>query len=148
MSAMADTVIYVHGRGGSAAEAELYRPLFPACEVIGFDYRAQTPWEAKDEFPALFAPFYEKSGRVFLIANSIGAFFSLHALDAERIEKAFLISPVADMAALVAGMMARAGVTEDALYEKRTVVTADGETLSWEYLEYVRAHPLEWRAPT
>lgn len=29
-------VLYIHGKGGTAAEAEHYRPLFPDCEVIGF----------------------------------------------------------------------------------------------------------------
>lgn len=48
---MKNIVIYVHGKGGSAAEAEHYRQLFPDSEVIGFDYHAQTPWEAKEEFP-------------------------------------------------------------------------------------------------
>ena len=40
-------VIYVHGKGGSAEEAEHYKPLFPDSKIIGFDYRAQMPWEAK-----------------------------------------------------------------------------------------------------
>ena len=43
---MKEIVIYVHGKGGSAAEAGHYRPLFPDAEVVGFDYRAQSPWEA------------------------------------------------------------------------------------------------------
>ena len=43
-------VIYVHGKGGSAEEAEHYKPLFPDSKIIGFDYSAQTPWEAKEEF--------------------------------------------------------------------------------------------------
>ena len=38
---MKEIVIYVHGKGGSAAEAGHYRPLFPDAEVVGFDYRAQ-----------------------------------------------------------------------------------------------------------
>ena len=53
---MKNIVIYVHGKGGSAAEAEHYRQLFPDSEVIGFDYHAQTPWEAKEEFPEFFRP--------------------------------------------------------------------------------------------
>ena len=36
-------VVYVHGKGGSAEEAEHYSALFPDSEVLGFDYRAQTP---------------------------------------------------------------------------------------------------------
>ena len=43
---MKQTVIYVHGKGGNAQEATHYAPLFPESEVLGFDYRAQTPWEA------------------------------------------------------------------------------------------------------
>lgn len=52
---MKDRIIYVHGKGGSAEEAEHYRVLFPEAEVIGFDYHAQTPREAREEFPQFFA---------------------------------------------------------------------------------------------
>ena len=52
---MKDLIVYVHGKGGSAGEAEHYKILFPNHEVIGFDYRSQTPWEAKKEFFAFFA---------------------------------------------------------------------------------------------
>ena len=38
---MKEIVIYVHGKGGSAAEAGHYRPLFPDAEVVGFDYRGR-----------------------------------------------------------------------------------------------------------
>lgn len=31
-------VIYVHGKGGNASEAEHYKSLFPESDVIGFDY--------------------------------------------------------------------------------------------------------------
>ena len=51
---MKDIVVYVHGKGGSAAEAGHYIPLFPDSEVIGFDYRAHDPWEAAEEFPRFF----------------------------------------------------------------------------------------------
>ena len=48
------TLIYIHGQYGSPEEAEHYRPLLPGCEVIGFDYKAQTPWEAEREFAEYF----------------------------------------------------------------------------------------------
>ena len=51
---MPPTIIYIHGQNGSPEEAEHYRPLFPGCEVIGFDYKAQTPWEAEREFAEYF----------------------------------------------------------------------------------------------
>ena len=40
-----NALIYIHGKGGSAAESEHYKPLFPDCEVIGLDYQTFTPWE-------------------------------------------------------------------------------------------------------
>ncbi len=46
---MNKAVVYIHGKGGSAQEAEHYKLLFGDCDVIGFDYSAQSPWEAKDE---------------------------------------------------------------------------------------------------
>jgi len=42
--------------------------------VIGFDYHAQTPWEAKEEFPEFFAQQRKHCDRLTLVANSIGAF--------------------------------------------------------------------------
>ena len=51
---MKNLVIYVHGNGGSAEEAEHYKSLFPKDEVIGLDYHSQTSWEAKKEFLAFF----------------------------------------------------------------------------------------------
>ena len=47
-----DAVLYIHGKGGSAAEAEHYRPLFPYHDVHGLDYRTFAPWEAGKEIRA------------------------------------------------------------------------------------------------
>jgi Protein of unknown function (DUF2992). len=61
--------------------AEHYKPLFPDCEVIGLDYKAQTPWEAEKEFAEYFDEFAELGrGSVSIIANSIGAFYAMCAL--------------------------------------------------------------------
>lgn len=140
--------IYVHGKGGSADEAEHYKPLFPDLDVIGFDYRANTPWEAEREFPAFFDQASRDHDPVILIANSIGAYFSLHALSESRIDRAYLISPVVDMEGLILGMMKAAGVKEAELKEKGVIPTDFGEPLSWDYLEYVRCHPIRWKKPT
>ena len=140
-------IVYVHGKGGSAAEAGHYKPQFPNCEVIGFDYRAQTPWEAKEEFPRFFAELRRRCDCLTLIANSIGAFFSLSSLDG-LVDDAYLISPVVDMEKLIVDMMTWANVTEQQLEERREIATDFGETLSWRYLCYVREHPAEWRVPT
>ena len=145
---MKKAVIYIHGRGGNAAEAKHYQPLFPGCDVIGFAYKAETPWEAKSEFAAYFDTVSRDHAAVSVIANSIGAFFTMHALAEKQIEKAYFISPLVDMEKLIMDMMAGAGVNESELREKQKIETGFGETLSWEYLCYVRDHPLRWSAPT
>ena len=141
-------VIYIHGKGGSAEEAERYKPLFENCDVIGFDYEARTPWEAMTEFPAFFDPLRGNYASVTLVANSLGAYFALHSLADRQVEQTFLISPVVDMERLMADMMARAGVTEADLREKREIPTDMGETLSWEYWRYAKANPVVWDVPT
>lgn len=145
---MKKTIIYVHGKGGTAEEAEHYKPLFPDCTVIGFDYHAQTPWEAQAEFPPFFAAQRSCCDQLTLIANSIGAFFSLSALGEALVDRAYFISPVVDMERLIRSMMHWANVTERELAEKLEIPTQFGETLSWEYLCYVREHPIAWRVPT
>lgn len=51
---MKNIVVYIHGKHGSAQEASHYGSLFADCDVVGFDYKAKTPWEAKEEFPPYF----------------------------------------------------------------------------------------------
>lgn len=143
-----ELVIYLHGKGGSAAEAAHYRPLFPESEVLGLDYASQTPWEAKEELPRLLAECRRGYDRVCLVANSIGACFALHALSDAGIDRALLISPVVDMERLIRDMLGWAGATEEELRRRREIPTDFGETLSWDYLCYVRAHPIRWRVPT
>ena len=145
---MKHLVVYVHGKGGSANEAEHYRPLFDGCEVVGFDYRTQTPWDARDEFPRYFEALRSNCDSLTLIANSIGAFFCMTALSAKHVDRALFISPIVDMEALIAGMMARANVTEENLRTQGEIKTASGETLSWDWLCDVRSHPLRWTVPS
>lgn len=145
---MKKLVLYIHGKGGSAEEAKHYQPLFPDRDVIGLDYTAQMPWEAKTEFPKLYDSVCGNYESVTVIANSIGAFFTMQALADRQIEKAYFISPIVNMEQLIADMMRWAGVTEEDLQARGEIETAFGETLSWEYLCYVRQHPVIWRVPT
>lgn len=141
-------VIYVHGKGGSAGEAEHYKPLFPGSDVIGFDYQSKTPWEAKIEFSYFFDLYSKEYDSIILIANSIGAFFSMSSLSEKTISQAMFISPIVNMEKLITDMMVWSKVTENELQRKKEIPTAFGETLSWEYLCYVREHPIEWHIPT
>lgn len=145
---MKNRIVYVHGKGGSAEEAEHYRALFPEAEVVGFDYHAQTPWEAREEFSQFFVEQRKHCDHLTLIANSIGAFFAMSSLDGTLIDQARFISPVVDMEKLIGTMMMWANVTERELAEKSEIPTWFGEILSWPYLCYVREHPIVWQIPT
>ena len=142
------TVLYVHGRNGSADEALHYIPLFPGSKVLGLDYRSDSPWETGSEIREAAEKLAAESGRITLIANSIGAYYSLHAGIDPLVRRAYLISPILDMEKLITGMMTGAGVTEAELEQKGVIPSSYGEDLSWEYLCWVRAHPLRWTAPT
>ncbi len=141
-------VIYIHGKGGSAAESEHYKPLFARCEVIGLDYKSFTPWETGQEIRAAVEKLHKQYGKIILIANSIGAFFSMNANLNGLVERAYFISPIVNMEQLITDMMAWANVTEAQLQEQGIIHTDFGEDLSWEYLCYVRTHPIEWNVPT
>lgn len=145
---MKNSVIYVHGKGGNADEALHYKGLFLDADVLGFDYKAETPWDAKKEFSVYFDSVAADYDEVTLVANSIGAFFSMNALGDKPIKQAYFISPMVNLEKLICDMMMWAGVSEEELREKKIVSTNFGETLSWEYLKYVRENPIEWRIPT
>ena len=145
---MRNLVIYVHGKGGSAEEAKHFLPLFAESDVIGFDYKSQNPWEAKSEFSQFFDLHSKGYDSVILIANSIGAFFSMNALAEKKISQAMFISPIVNMEKLIMDMMMWSNVTESDLQSKKEIPTQFGESLSWDYLCYVRKHPIEWSIPT
>jgi len=145
---MKNLVLYVHGKGGSAAESEHYKSLFPGCEVTGLDYQTSTPWETGEEIRQAVEKLKNEYERIILIANSIGAFFSMNAPIDTMIRKAYFISPIVNMERLIRDMMAWASVTEAALEAKGVIPTSFGEDLSWKYLCYVREHPVQWNVPT
>ena len=119
-----NAVLYVHGKDGSASESEHYKPLFPDCEVIGLDYQNFTPWETGMEIHKAIEELKTKYENIILIANSIGAFFSMNADIDGMILKAYFISPVVDMEKL------------------------NGIELTEEWLRYVRSHPVRWNVQT
>ena len=145
---MGKGLIYIHGKGGNIGEAGHYGPLFKGWHVAGCDYKAETPWDAKEEFSAFFDSFCRDYDTVRIVANSIGAFFSMHGFAGRKIEKAYFISPIVNMELLIMDMMRWAKVTEDDLKERGQIKTGFGETLSWEYLSWVRNNPAVWRIPT
>ena len=146
---MKNVIVYVHGKGGNAEEANYYRKFFnDDFDIIGFDYKSDNPWDARSEFSDYFDSIIPEYNKTILIANSIGAYFSLISLADKKIEKAMLISPIVDMERLILDMMTWANVSEEELSIKKEIETPFGETLSWEYLSYVRKNPIHWNIPT
>lgn len=147
-NSMTKTIMYLHGKGGNAAEAERYKKICNGYDVFGIDYKGQTPWQTKAELTKVYDTLAAKSDAITLIANSIGAYFAMNALQNKKIEKALLISPIVNMEKLICDMISWANVTETELKNKKEIPTDFGETLSWEYLCYVRANPIQWNVPT
>ncbi len=145
---MKKVIMYIHGKGGNAAEADRYKKLCQGYDVYGLDYKGSTPWETKKEIAAEYDALAGKYDSIIIIANSIGAYFAMNALQERDMEKALFISPIVNMEKLIADMMLWADVSEQQLLEEKEIETAFGETLSWEYLQYVRNNQIDWHVPT
>lgn len=63
--------------------------------------------------------------------------------------KCLFVSPVLDMEKLIQNMMQWAAVSEERLETESLIPTDFGETLSWDYYKYAKAHPVaEWQCGT
>lgn len=152
--------LFVHGKMGCKEEAEDFAKI--VCpfgfQVVGIDLPEHgsrknskeklLPWIVTEEIQKVYQYMKEKWSCIRLTANSIGAWLSMLALKDEPIEKAFFVSPIVDMENLIKNMLSWAGCDEEELKEKGEIPTDFGETLSWEYLCYVRTHPISWTVPT
>ena len=145
---MKNAVIYIHGKYGTADETEYYKKFFNKADVIGFEYTSEYPWDFQEEFSIFIDDIYTKYKKISIIANSIGAYFTMLSLTNKNIEKAFFISPIVDMEKLITDMMVSENITEEELYKKKKIKTSFGETLSWDYLTFARKNPIEWNIPT
>ncbi len=141
-------LLYVHGKGGNAEEAKHYEALFPDRYVFGLDYRTDAPWETNKEIEKAVGYLKRNFDDVILASNSIGAFYSMNADICEMIGKAYFISPMVDLVKLITDMMTWAKVSEEDLKREKIIKTDFGEDLSWDYLCYVREHPIKWTVPT
>ena len=145
---MKNVVIYIHGKYGTAEEAEHYKKIFNEADIIGFEYTSEYPWDFQKEFSNFIDNIYTKYKKISIIANSIGAYFTMLSLTNKNIEKVFFISPIVDMEKLITDMMFLENITEEELYKKKEIKSSFGETLSWDYLTFVRKNPIEWNVPT
>lgn len=151
----------IHGQGGCKEEAESISRIVGRggwqvlsidlpehgerrCETDAFD-----PWHAVPELRQVMRYVRLRWNRIALLANSIGAWFSLLAFSEQPPERCLFISPVLDMERLIETMMGWAGVTREQLEQEGKISTDFGQTLSWDYRQYAREHPVaHWDCPT
>lgn len=156
-----DVYLYLHGQGGCKEEAEAFAAQAGerGCQVLSIDLPEHgarkgqpthlLPWNVVPELRQVMAYLTAHWDSVSLYAVSIGAWLGLLAFADTPLRQCLFVSPVLDMEALILGMMAAAGVSETRLEQEHTIPTDFGQTLSWEYLTYVRAHPItRWPHPT
>lgn len=94
---------------------------------------------------------YAKSNynEINLWACSMGAYFSLLACRDENIKQCLFLSPVVNMKIIIDNMMIWSNVTENELEEKQEIKTDFGQTLYWDYYEYVKKNPIvSWNKKT
>jgi len=84
----------------------------------------------------------EKYDEINLCACSMGAYFSLLAYKNEDIKQCVFLSPVVNMKTIIDNMMLWSNVTENELKEKQEIKTDFGQTLYWDYYEYVKNNPI------
>lgn len=148
--------LFVHGMGGNKTEAEPFAALTGA-QVLAIDLPGHgerkdmagfNPWTAAPELRTVMDYMRTRWRAISLQANSIGAYFSMLALSDQGLQKALFVSPVVNMERLILDMMDWAGVTETQLRDAGEIATDFGQTLSWQYLSWVREHPLNWHTHT
>lgn len=80
---------------------------------------------------------------VDLWACSMGAYFSMVALQNEKVRNCYFLSPVVDMQKVIETLMQYANVTAEDLKREKVIKTNFGETLYYDYYEYVLNNPVE-----
>lgn len=152
--------LFIHGQGGHKEEAIAFADVAvpKGWQVLGIDLPQHGersdgikffPWEVVPELLQVWEYAASHWNHIAVRANSIGAWFSMLAFQNVALDQCLFVSPVLDMERLITDMMGWANVTEIELREKKVIKTDFDQTLSWEYLCYVREHPIaEWFVTT
>ena len=147
--------LFLHGQSGHKEEGERFAQIanpkgwqvvtIPICPSTDSAAGGSGTLPALGGVPELEQVWQELQGRwkrIALRANSIGAWLAMLALAGKPVDTCLFVSPVVDMESLIQTMMTWAGVTEERLEREREIPTDFGQTLSWDYLKYVRQHPV------
>lgn len=156
-------LIAVHGNMSHKADTVIellaQHATLQGYQVLSFDLpehgdRKDSPILCKvqtcvEELRSVMAYAKTLATEISLFGCSMGAYFSLLAYCEEPIKQAMFLSPVVDMERLIGNMMAWFSVSEEQLQSEREVATPIGQTLYWDYYQYVKDHPVtHWQSPT
>lgn len=146
--------LFLHGQSGHKEEGERFAQIAnpKGWQVVAIDLPQHgqrqggaepfLPWVVVPELEQVWRELQGRWKRIALRANSIGAWLAMLALAGKPVDTCLFVSPVVDMENLIQTMMTWAGVTEERLEREREIPTDFGQTLSWDYLKYVRQHPV------
>ena len=141
------SIVYIHGLYGNHRESDFYSFFSKKHDVIGLDYQDGNPWEVKEKIIKEFSEIYSKYKTVYVIANSIGAFYTYMYLSDFRIAKAFFISPLVNMRQVIEKTAKSHKITIEQLKEERIITLEDGQVLSYDFYESLSSKD-NWSAKT
>ena len=146
--------LFLHGQSGHKEEGERFAQIAnpKGWQVVAIDLPQHgqrqggaepfLPWVVVPELEQVWQELQGRWKRIALRANSIGAWLAMLALAGKPVDTCLFVSSVVDMENLIQTMMTWAGVTEERLEREREIPTDFGQTISWDYLKYVRQHPV------
>ena len=89
-------ILYIHGKGGSHLEAEQYRKSCSGFDITGVNYTDDFPWIVEEQIKEAYDDAHKNHRYIYIIANSIGAYYAMHTLQNCQIERAFFTPELPD----------------------------------------------------
>lgn len=152
--------LHVHGKMASKECAEAFAAIAAerGWQTLSFDLPDHGERRGRGEVCDIFSGMrdlqavgeyaFSRWKTVGLFACSLGAYFSLMTWADRPFDNCLFQSPILDMEHLVQNMFLWFGVTEERLEREREIPTPI-DTLSWDYYQFVRSHPVDrWTPPT
>lgn len=152
--------LWVHGKMSSKEYASTFAKIAEekGYQTVSFDLpghgdRAEENercdiWNGMRDLALVGEYVFANWKEVSLFACSLGAYFSLNTYHTFDFKKCLFQSPILDMEYLIGQMMMWFDVSEERLEEEKEVDTPI-DILSWNYYQYVKAHPIQnWKIPT
>lgn len=126
-------IVYLHGLCGNAKEAEFYSFLSDKYDVIGLDYEDGNPWETKDDIIDKFARLIMGYKNVYVIGNSMGAFYAYNYLGSFDIKSALFISPFVNMKAFIELQLNKNKISMESFEQSKIIELPNKQILSFPF---------------